>query len=319
MRMKTAVLLLSFVTVLQPTFADSSMKVQKERYSQFERVLKKSDYSGAERLLLEWQQTSPDDAELAVAWGNYYAQTGLQPLAIYKGPRNDRNVDPLRGGAFVPLSQPGTSVTVGYIDERPRFDNESLARALCVLRDAATTHPHRTDIWMGATHIQLVADDLAGAYRTLEEFAQYAHRNPKGLRKRFDEPLNEKASDFMAETLHSYALRGYNMETTAGLEFMRDVAVMAQKLYPGYPYAYNDEAVYYNIMQDDEKVLDCLLRAHKVQPKDPLVTMNIAGTYKNLKRTDKAREFFNLTIKLADDEQLKDAAREGISALDAAK
>lgn len=313
--MQTRAVVFALTTIVSAAFADLPKAKQTERYAKFASQLSKDDYKAAERVLLEWQSASRTDVELAVAWANLYSQQAALPIELSAGAPPEHGVKPDEAGVF-PLQKSGTTETAGFIDTRPRYDDRLLTRALSVLRDAATTHPQRTDIWMGATHVQMQAQDLDGAFETLRQFAKYVHEHPKGLQTRFDEPLKDKAEDFMPRTLHAYAVRGNDEQTSEGMEFLLKVARLAQELYPKHPYAYNDEAIYYSALEDDARVLECLLRAHAVRPRDAVVIMNIAATHKNLKQKDKAREFYRLAIKTTDDAELKAAAREELEGLE---
>jgi Tfp pilus assembly protein PilF len=311
LRVFTAVAVFAFlagsVTYAAPT--------QRQRYTAFEKLLNASDLSAAQKKLNEWEAASPTDVELAVAWGNYYARAGSLPIQVYAGERNDRNVEPNHGSAYQ-LTKPGTTEPVGILDARPRHSEESLRLAVGRLQDAVTTYPQRADIWMGIAHVQLMQQDHDAALETLSRYAQYAHDHAGKMLWRYDEPLKEKMSEFIPGKLHSYAVQGMDEETTAGREFLLKVARLAQRLYPQHPYAYNDEAAYYNYMEDDAQVLKCLARALEVRPKDALVMMNMAATYKNMKNWDKAAEYYKLAIKTSTDDELKSAGREELKDLE---
>jgi tetratricopeptide (TPR) repeat protein len=292
--------------------AASPVSSQRQKYGTFEKLMKADDFEAAEKHLQQWQQQSRDDAELAVAQANYLARQAELPMQINRSAGAEA---PAPSPGSYRLTKPGTTETVGFIETQPHYDDATLTRAITILKDALTTYPQRADIWMGATHLHLLGNDYAGAFRILTDFTAYAKQHADALRWRYNGPLDEKATEFMPKKLHAYAVRGFDAGTTEGREFLLKVARLAQGHYPEHPYAYNDEAAYYNALEQDDKVLDCLQRALKVRPKDALVMINIGATYKNMKNWDKAREYFERAIKTTDDEEMRSAAKEELSAL----
>ncbi len=284
------------------------------RFAQFQKLLQSEDFAAVEKHLDKWQREQPADPELAVARGNLYFERASQPPVIATVPQG-YEVPPGKRDEVFTLTPAGTTETVGVMDFSDRYDRAMLRKATATLREAVTSHPQRMDIWMGVAHTQLVAGEWDGAFETLQGMIAQIEREPTKMKWSLGKPLKEKADAFAPAKLHSYALRGFEAETTDGLEFLKRVALFSAEKYPKHPYAYNDLAIYYDVTDDDKKVLEYLLKAHEVAPKDAVVAMNIASAYAGSGDKTKAREFYNKAIKITDDDDLKQAAREAMAEL----
>lgn len=312
------------ITCFVPTLrAESPAEKQSQRYKEFESLLnaRKPEADAMLKFILDWQKESPDETQLAVAWGNYYFYQAHDP-AVWHLDAAAKGTKPtdLPKGVYG-MQKEGSNVANGVdavIDTRPRFDDALLTRGIAVLRDATTTHPERLDIWMGIAHAELMGNDRDAACKTLTAMTIYAHEHPKGLQFMLNKPIEIPAEKFLPANLHSYALRGYTDQSDEGLEFLLQMALLAEKYYPESPLAYNDEAVYYQIKGNEKKTLDALLRANKADPSDAIVTMNIATCYEKAGYKEKARAFYQKTIanaKEGEDADLKTDAQKALKKL----
>ena len=57
--------------------------------------------------------------------------------------------------------------------------------------------------------------------------------------------------------------------------FLVKVAQYSAEQYPNHPYAFNDVALFYSVAGDNVKTREWLEKAHKVDPKDTLVLVNL--------------------------------------------
>lgn len=285
------------------------------RFAQFQKLLQSEDLAVVEKHLDKWQREQPDDPELAVARGNLYFERASQPPVIATVPKDYEVPAGKADEVFTLTPAGGTTETVGVMDFSDRYDRAMLRKATATLREAVTSHPQRMDIWMGVAHTQVVAEEWDDAFETLQGMIAQIEREPTKMKWSLGKPLKDKAETFAPAKLHSYALRGFEAETTDGLEFLKRVALFSAEKYPKHPYAYNDLAIYYDVTDDDKKVLEYLLKAHEVAPKDALVAMNIASAYAESGDKTKAREFYTKAIKVSGDEDLKQAAREAMAEL----
>src|SRR5690349_14693767 len=107
----------------------------------FNKVLKEKDTAAQRQLLYNWQQAHPNDAELYVAYFNYYFFAGRKEV-VQLTTTADKS-------AMFEVKDSAGAETVGYMGSRFEFDQASLTKAFKSIDSGISIWPTRLDMRFG--------------------------------------------------------------------------------------------------------------------------------------------------------------------------
>jgi tetratricopeptide (TPR) repeat protein len=265
----------------------------------FTRVLKEKDTAAQRQLLYNWQQAHPNDAELYVAYFNYYffaARTEVVQLTTTAD----------KSAMFELKDSAGTN-TVGYMGSDYEFDKALLAKAFNSIDSGISNWPSRLDMRFGKIYafgqLENYEAFTTEIINTIEAAGQLKNNWTWTNNKKLDDP-----EQFMLGTIQEYVVQLYN-EGDEQLGRMRRIAQAVLKYYPKHVESLSNLAVTYGIEGEYDKALEVLLNAEKVMPKDAIVLGNIATMYERKGDRSNAIRYFELSAKHGDQNTKQEAAR----------
>ena len=146
----------------------------------------------------------------------------------------------------------------------------------------------------------------------------YAKEHPSNLAW-MSGKLPDPPDKFFPEKLHSYALYYEKKETEDDDNRFLKVAEYSAEQYPNHPYAFNDVALFYSVAGDNAKTREWLEKAHKVDPKDALVLVNLGQVAMDMDDIDGARKYYEEAIKVDPKGEHAEEAKQALAELKKAK
>lgn len=252
-------------------------------------MLSQKDTAAQKELLQRWQQASPGDAELYVAFFNYYfAKSKSEIVSLTQAAGSDPSF----------RITDSTGKTVGFMGGETRFDSNLLAEGFRYIDSGIYKYPDRLDMRFGKVYVFGQVGDYA---RFTSGIIQTIHFG-KTINNKWRWTNNKELEDpekFLLETIQEYVVQLYNAGDDQ-LDRMRDIALAVLQYYPNHVESLSNLAITYSIQGDPDKALDALLKAEKAAPQDYIVLNNIANTYRQKGDKPNAIRYYELTLKYGD-------------------
>jgi len=290
-----AVLLLA--PILRAADEDYSAKYQTLRD-------KKAADAEVEALLTEWRAKKSDDPEAWVASANYYFNKRQLNISRKKPEAGD-----------IPLKKEDTGEE-GSVSLP--LDPENAKKAADLLEEATKKFSDRLDIWCGLAFIYQESGNFDSQMGTLQKMVVYAKAHPANLLWMGDK-ISDPPDKFIPEKLHGYAIYYEKKETEDDDKRFLKVAQFSAEQYPNHPYALNDVALYYSVEGDNEKTREWLEKAHKVDPKDALVLVNLGRVSSDMGDDANAKKYYEEAVKAEPNGENAQEAKDALAELKKAK
>jgi tetratricopeptide (TPR) repeat protein len=243
---------------------------------------KKAADAEVEALLTEWRTKQADNPEAWVAGANYY---------FNKRGINISKKKPEAGDLPLKKEDTGEEGSISF-----PLDPENVKRAADLLEEATKKFSDRLDIWCGLAFIYQESGNFDAQFPVLQKMVAYAKAHPDNLLWMGDK-ISDPPDKFIPEKLHGYALYYEKKEDEDDDKRFLKVAQFAAEQYPNHPYALNDVALYYSVEGDNDKTREWLEKAHKVDPKDALVLVNLGRVASDMGDDDAAKKYYEEAIK----------------------
>ena len=255
-----------------------------------------------EPLLNEWREKRPNDPDAWITSANYYFNQRQVVISTKKPQKGDFS-----------LTDKKTEKQAGSIS----FESDEAAtkRAADLLQQATTKFPDRLDIWCGLAFVYQESGDFDSEFSTLQKMVSYARDHMAQLRWLKGENLPEPADHFIPEKLHSYGMYYEKKENPEDDKRFLKIATFAAEQFPDHPYAFNDVALYYSIAGDNAKTREWLEKAHKTDPKDMLVLMNLGQICSKLGDNRAALKWYQEVLKVDPDGEYARQATDALAKL----
>jgi tetratricopeptide (TPR) repeat protein len=269
----------------------------------FNRLLKEKDTTAQRQLLQKWQQANPADAELFVAYFNYYFNASRQGIVRLSDEGDENNSLELTDS---------TGSQVGYLSEDFEYDSALLEKGIQYIDKGIRTHTARLDMRFG----KIYAFGQIENYESFTNEIINAIQVSDQLKNQWEWTDNKKVENperFFLNTIQEYVVQLYNAGDEQ-LGRMRRIAQAVLKYYPGNVESLSNLAITYGLEGNYDKALESLLQAEKIMPRDVIVLNNIATMYERKGDKLNAIKYFELTAKHGDKE-MKDAAVKKLKAL----
>jgi tetratricopeptide (TPR) repeat protein len=264
----------------------------------FSRLLTKKDTAAQWQLLQNWQQADPTDAELFMAYFNYYFRASRQEMV--------RLSDSCNGNSALAITD-STGAQVGYLTDDFGYDSATLDKAFQYIDKGINTYTTRLDMRLGKIY-------ALGQIENYERFTNEivtAIEMSNQLKSQWTWADNKKVEDpekFFLGTVQDYVVQLYNAGDDQ-LDRMRTIAQTVLKYYPKHVESLSNLAITYGLQGDYDKALQSLLKAEKLMPRDVIVLNNIATMYERKGDKVNAIKYFELTAKLGDKEIRNEAVK----------
>jgi tetratricopeptide (TPR) repeat protein len=275
---------------------------------------------GEEKLeahLADWRKREPDNSSAWILSAHFAAdQTG--PIALLG------NEGQLPAGRYT-LETKGDKIVVLDKDGKPAGEVANAKNpagpiiAAGFLEEAVKRWPRRLDIHFGLATMYAEAGLWKEHVATLQKAGAIARENAGQLKWCHDEDLPKAEPVFLADTLHSFAMKQFRQETDEGDARFFAIAQLLVETCPKSPKGYNDVAIYHGLKKDWKAVQPMLEKAAEVGPDDALVWFNLGENSERLGKKDTARQAYQHVIELKPEEKLLAAAKKKLGALGKAK
>ncbi|MBO9198863.1 MULTISPECIES: tetratricopeptide repeat protein [Niastella] len=257
----------------------------------FNRLLKEKDTAAQRQLLQTWQQAAPTDAELFVAYFNYYFRASRQEIVHLSEGDN--------GNPSLALTD-STGSPVGFLSEDFGYDSALLERAFHYINKGISNYTTRLDMRFGKIYAlgqienyESFTNEIITAIELSNKLkSQWAWADNKKL---------ENPETFFLGAIQDYVVQLYNAGDDQ-LNRMRRIAQTVLKYYPKHVESLSNLAITYGLQGNYDKALESLLQAEKIMPRDVIVLNNIATMYERKGDKTNAIKYFELTAKLGDKE-----------------
>ena len=259
--------------------------------SEFDKYCKEDDTSMQLKILQQWEEEEPSDAELYVSYFNYYFQKSKQESLSLNQSQPE--------GESLSL-QDSAGKTKGYIGSQITFAPKTLEKGLDKIDQGLELYPNRLDMRFGKIHALGQAKDWQKFTDEIIKTVQYAAKNNNEWTWTNNEK-KEEGKEFFLSSLQSYQLTLYNTNNDNLLTNMRTIANEILKHYPDHIESLSNLSITYLLTGQYDKGIEPLLRAEEINPKDAIVLSNIAHGYKLKGDITKSIAYYEKTIKYADE------------------
>jgi tetratricopeptide (TPR) repeat protein len=279
--------MLTRILIIWLVLISFSLPANSQSFQQrFKDLVTADDTTGAEKLLKEWEKTTPKDPELFVAYFNYY---------VRKSRRDVVSMDTGKSGSFI-ITDTATGKPVGSIGSSTVYDPIILQKGFDQINKGIALYPTRLDLRFGKIYMLGVTENFSEFTKNILVTIDYANTIKYAWMWKDNEPL-EDPKEFFLSSMQDYVATIYNTENDSLLPFMRDISERVLKYNPTHVESLSNVAITYLINEDYDKALTYLLKAEIAAPKDIVVLNNIAEAYKRKGDKPKAKSYFEKIIK----------------------
>lgn len=258
-------------------------------------------------ILKEWRAADPNDAELYVAFFNYYvneSRSSLMRLGQWPG-----------DGEALVLMDPDTSKKepVGYMYDTTMYDPKVLAMGFAYADTGISKFPQRLDIRFGKIYMHGENKDYAHFAEEIIKAIDHGAATDHTWTWADNKPV-EEAKDFLYGNVQTYLYQLYNVGDDALFVEMAQIARAVLKHEPDNVESMTTLASIHVMNEEYDEGLRLLLRAEQLAPTDDIVTSNIAQAYKRKGDTANAIKYYERTLELGN-EETKEFARQQLKEL----
>jgi tetratricopeptide (TPR) repeat protein len=265
---------------------------------QFRELYAKNDTSGQSKVLRAWEAASPKDAELFIAYFNFYVRKSMTEVVALEVKQKDTN-------SFV-LTDTGTGKPVAYLNSSTRYQSGILQKAFGYINKGLELHPTRLDMRFGKIYMLGQAENYQAFAKEIVAAIDYGHTINNAWLWKEGKPLDD-AKNFFLGSLQDYHTTIYNTEDDHLLPLMREISEAVIKYYPDHVESLANIALTFLLSGEYTSALPYLLKAEKVSPKDIIVLNNIAEAYKRSGDKANAKVYYEKIITYGNAEEKQDA------------
>lgn len=272
--------------------------------SEFNQYLQEKDSLGQIEVLKKWENTTPDDPELCVAYFNHYvnqARKEVLGLADVTGSENALAI------------QDSSGETQAYITGQVYYLEKPFRLGINKIDEGIEKFPDRLDMRFGKLHVLSEAKYWDEFTEELKKTVTHSLTNDNKWTWTLGEELAGGAKKFLS-VLQTYQLKFYQSGDKALLGNMREVAEKILEFYPEHVESLSNISVTYLLTEKYDDAISYLLKAEKIAPEDYIVLANIARAYSLKGDKAKAISYYEKVIKEGD-ERTAEFAKEQINLL----
>jgi tetratricopeptide (TPR) repeat protein len=261
----------------------------------FETAHKADDPAATVRILEEWQAADSTDAELYVAWANYWFKAGRESIV---------EIGPEPGdGPMLEVLDPDTAnkEPVAYVYGSHTLAPTEIGKALAWLDKGIARYPQRLDIRFGRTYMLGELEDYDRFTDEVVRALEHGHTTGYRWTWTGNEPL-EDAENYMLSTVQEYQYQLYNTGDDALLVHMERIADAVLKHHPDHVESLSTRASLYVMNEQYDDGLKLLLHAEELAPEDEIVVSNIAEASRRKGDTRQAIAYYERLKEIGSDE-----------------
>ncbi|MFI5148189.1 MAG: tetratricopeptide repeat protein [Bacteroidia bacterium] len=225
-------------------------------------------------LLHAWEQKKPKDAELFIAWYNYYVKVSKHEVVVLGQNPNGESLE---------LKDQGGNVA-GYMGSEMKYDADTMKKAFASIDKGIRLFPDRLDMRFGKVYMLGQTGDYDSFTSELILIIEEGFKI-KNNWKWADNAPQKDPEKFMLNAVQEYIANLLDAGDGQA-PHIKAVAEAVLKHKPDAVEFISDVAVSYMLNQEWDKALPELFKAEKLNPADLIVLNNIAFSYKQ--KGDKA-------------------------------
>ena len=267
---------------------------------QFNQLLQNGDTLKQRQLLVQWEKDAPQDAELYVAYFNYYFQMSEEEI-VSIGQEAD-------GELALEIMDLDSSKKnpVAYMYSNIHYNEEFLEKGMNWIDDGIQQYPNRLDMRFGKIYVLGKLEEYTLFTKEIIQTVEYSSKNENNWTWTDNTALKDPL-EFMLGTIQNYQIQLFNTEDDRLLENMQQIATSILTYYPENIESLSNSAIVYLLQEKYIQALSILQKAEKINPKDCIVLNNIAVCYENQGNQKMAKKYYQLVIKNGNKEEKKDA------------
>ncbi|WP_157307298.1 tetratricopeptide repeat protein [Chitinophaga tropicalis] len=271
-------------------FTAFSLPAIGQNYKQdFEKLCVSGDTAKQRTLLAKWEKARPSDAELYIAYFNYYVSKSKTEVVTVNHTAN--------GAALLKAGKNGDPA--GYTSEIG-YKKDPLNKGFKYINTGISKYPNRLDMRFGK--IYMLGENYNYTNMTKELVAAIDHSSKiKNQWKWADNKPLEKPEQFMLNAVQEYVAQIYNVGKGQA-DNMKLISETVLKYYPKHVASLSDLGLAYTLKGDNDNALKAFLKATAIDPKDFIVLNNIANIYAKKGDDANAIKYYELTLKYGDQE-----------------
>jgi len=283
----------------------SSHVVGQSFEKKFKDLSAQNDTAAQSNLLIEWEKADPKDPELYVAYFNFYVKKSMQEVvSLDAKPKNEESLQ---------LSDSSNKNPVAYLNSSINYRSDILQKGFEYIDKGIALHPTRLDMRFGKIYMLGKAENYSVFTKIIIETINYGNSIKNAWLWKEGKPL-EDAKEFFLSSMQDYIATLYNTEDNALLPNMRQISEAILKYNPDHVISLANISLTYAVEGNNDRALEHLLKAEKIDPKDIIVLNNIAETYVRKKENAKAKVYFEKIIKVGTKDDA-DSAKERMKEL----
>ncbi len=269
----------------------SQIGFSQDYQSEFQKYCQTNDTINQLKVLVEWKNSNPKDAELYTSFFNYHFMKSKQEVLAM-------STDEPNGESFV--LKDSLNQTAGFIGSKIHFDKTELERGLNKIDEGIKLYPDRLDMRFGKIYALGEVFDWKRFTSEIIKTIEYSAKNDTNWTWTNNEKYDGGEKEFLLD-MQTYQLQLYNTGNDNLLKNMREIANTVLKFYPNHIESLSNLSITYLLVGEYDKGIEPLLRAEKINPKDYIVLSNIAKGYKLKGDKKKAIEYYERTVEFGDD------------------
>lgn len=271
--------------------------------SRFRKASQEGDFAEQQTILDQWAAASANDAEMYVAYFNYYVNLGHDDgIRIGKDPK---------GGPVLQILDQDTSnkAPVGYLYGENSFEPALVDSGLAYIDLGIAKFPQRLDMRFGKVY-------MFGQLEDYDRFTDEIVRTVAvgdSLHYQWTWEDNVPVEDpeaYMLDIVQQYVYQLFETGDDSLLKDMERISLAVLKHHPDHVESLSSVATVHLLHQEYDKALELLLRAEKLAPNDGIVTGNIAEAYKRMGDKANAIAYYERTLAVGDEEAKDNAKRQ---------
>jgi len=248
-----------FISFLVIILFLSSLAAENHYRDQFQELLLMGKKVALFDLLAKWEEETPDDIELYIAYFNYWINLNSQSEPI-ESKRYDDHI-----GHYIEINYNEADVKTG----------------MSYIHEAIKLYPDRLDLYLGPCSIYSQMKKYEELYSMISTIY---HQSIENNHVWFwtDHTIIENNSinpeNVVLERIYGYLGKMYeDIENTQ--EYIKKIIDLEVDLFPQNVRCLNNASQYYASVNDFDRTLELLFQANYIDPDDYVVVANIAYTY----------------------------------------
>jgi len=268
----------------------------------FRKLIVEKDSTGVEKLLREWEKSSPRDPEMFIAQYNYFALKSKREVVSLTPEKP-------KGEGFL-LSNTESGEPAGFLGTTVTYDSATLRRGFDYIDRGIALYPTRLDMRFGRMYMLGESGQFAEFTKKILETIELGYKTGHRWTWKGDKPLEDPKGFFLG-SMQTYVRTLYETGDDGHLPMMREISEAVLRYEPDHVESLSNIAISYLVAQEMGKALPYLLRAEAIAPTDIVILSNIAEAYSRQGDVINAKLYYEKIIEHGNEEE-KEFAREKI-------